>query len=117
MKKMFILISMLLLSNNVAVWANEVNNQEVQQSVNIAPEAVVIHPQPLTVGDAEISLKVPAKIISTSIYTVTGQRIIYQVYDSETKVVKAIPYDIESGEYLLKIVTENGIALRRIFVR
>jgi hypothetical protein len=84
---------------------------------DISPDMISIYPQPVSVGDATVKISMRYKIISTSIYTVTGERMVHQVHDDVQKVQKNIPYELPRGEYLLKLVTENGVGLKRILVR
>ena len=118
MKTHFLIFSILLLSSiNVAVANDTPDTDSNLQSVKIDANLINIHPQPLLLGDAEISLKIPERIVSTSIYTYTGERKAFQVHDSATKVIKIIPYELESGEYLLFIETENGYGIRKVYVQ
>jgi hypothetical protein len=84
---------------------------------DISPDMIQVYPQPFTVGDATVKISIMERIISTSIYTVTGERMAHQVHNSMQKVQKDIPYQLPRGEYLLKLETENGIGLKRILVR
>jgi hypothetical protein len=104
----------LILVFNVNLYANDDVAQDSAKGRFIRPEHIVVHPQPLSAGDAFISLNVPGKIISTFIYTVTGERILKDYHNSSTTAVKYIPYSFRKGEYLLKVYTEDGVGLRRI---
>jgi len=86
-------------------------------STVISPDMIQVHPQPLSVGDATVKISSKEKIISTSIYTITGERMAHQVHNDVQKVQKNIPYDLPRGEYLLKLETEGGVGLKRILVR
>lgn len=97
--------------------ANEGVIRDSMHARNLRPEQITVHPQPLTAGDAIISLKVPGKIVSTAIYTVTGERILKEYHNSSSTAVKNIPYNFRKGEYLLKVTTEDGVGLRRIYIR
>ena len=115
MKQAVILFLMMLFSNFLE--ANEDITQETEKGRSLRPENIIIHPQPLSAGDAFISLNIPGKIVSTSIYTVTGERILKEYHNSTSMAVKYIPYNFRRGEYLLKVTTEDGVGLRRIFIR
>lgn len=118
MKYRALLLSVLLVVIVHAVSANDtIKPIDNTQSIKIEADMIKVNPQPLLLGDAEISLKVPEKIISTSIYTYTGERKVHQVHDSNSKVIKIIPYELESGEYLLFIETEKGYGIRKVFVQ
>jgi hypothetical protein len=97
------------------------NKEEIEsilsESIDLTPDMIQVHPQPLRVGDAVVKVDAPERILSTSIYTITGQRMAHQVHNTYSQVQKTIPYELPQGEYLLKLVTENGVGLRRVLVR
>jgi hypothetical protein len=115
--KYLLAFSIFAMSFSAVLSANEDALIDSMKGKSLRPEYIVVHPQPLTVGDAFISLKVPGKIVSTSIYTVTGERILKEYHNSTSTAVKYIPYNFRKGEYLLKVTTEDGVGLRRIFIR
>lgn len=86
-------------------------------STIILPQEIDIHPQPISVGDAVIILKTPRNIISTALYTYTGERLVRQVHDGSSSVIKLIPENIPTGEYLLKVETEDGVGLKKVFFK
>lgn len=127
MKKLFGFLLILLLPLSGIILANSLfdttdrgNNpiaQEMASASRIEPYMIQVYPQPVSVGDATVKISLEEKIISTSIYTITGERMAHQMHDEVQKVQKNIPYQLPQGEYLLKLVTENGIGLKKIFVR
>lgn len=96
---------------------NDSSLEIAQTEGHIPAESIQIHPQPVRVGDAMVVLDRPERILATSIYTVTGERLVRQVHYGRKKVQKQIPSDIPNGEYLLKLETESGVGLKRMTIR
>lgn len=86
-------------------------------STIILPQEIDIHPQPISAGDAVVLLKTPRNILSTALYTFTGERLVKQFHDGTSSVIKLIPDNIPTGEYLLKVETENGVGLKKIYFK
>lgn len=119
MKRLLIFssITLLMALSSVKALSNEEYRNEMRTGKPIHPEHIVIHPQPLVPGDAVVKLMVPGRILSTTIYTVTGEKVHDEYHDGVTVANKYLPENLKRGEYLLKVVTEDGVGLRRIFVR
>jgi hypothetical protein len=119
MKKLILLVLLFTFAGSTfhVLKAEDSVPKKPDLSTIILPQEIDIHPQPISAGDAVVLLKSPRNIISTALYTFTGERLVKQVHDGTSSVIKMIPDNIPTGEYLLKVETENGVGIKKIFFK
>lgn len=122
MKNLFYLIAFVFLFSTISAEAVASNSEADSTSTenvgtSISPDMISVHPQPFRVGDARVSITLPEKIKSTSIYSVTGEKVVHQVHRGSQEVQKVIPVGLQQGEYILKLETDAGVGIKRIFLQ
>lgn len=112
----FFSILFLMISNVSAQSGDEILSDQGSRVI-IPSSDINVTPLPLTFGDATVCIHTAERIVKIGIYTVTGQKLYQQLFDTDFAKFTLMPYDIVPGEYILKVETVNGIGIKSVQIK